>query len=498
MPKTTRAPSASKAGEAKINRIRWPQTILLFILFVVIIRELYYWSAVPVIYRAVLALVSLVVVGEMLIRINGFLRLTAGIYMVRSLLGLKRMDLIARKHPRFWNALADWGMVMGFGILAYVFFRKDISRKSIVFGIISLVFVLFFVIPQSLLAFSFLNLPQITSRVQSGASAGAGGISYLGIVIYALSIFGGFVLYVIAALAYNAATVVYGIVLALAGIITTGTPNYTGVSSSIPGVAPIIPGITIPLAAGLLAFAVVIIFHEFSHGILARISKVRVNSSGLLMYGIIPIGAFVEPEEKSIGRLSRKEQNRISVAGVSANMLIALIMAVPMLLLYLYVMPHLYSSYVYIQGTVPGSAASVMKPGSAIIKWDGYAVNSISDFKIAARNDTAGAVIPVVTSNGTYSLTANSTGKVGVYVVQGVLLGAGVMGSAISFAYTFFSLAFLLSLFIALVNYLPLPSFDGWRIFNASIKNKRLVNYITAFVILVIILNALPWLWILF
>ena len=42
-----------------------------------------------------------------------------------------------------------------------------------------------------------------------------------------------------------------------------------------------------------------IIIHEFSHGILARVENVKINSIGLLLFAIIP-GAFVEPDEEKL------------------------------------------------------------------------------------------------------------------------------------------------------------------------------------------------------
>ena len=64
------------------------------------------------------------------------------------------------------------------------------------------------------------------------------------------------------------------------------------VSLVVPGVE--VPGspIFIPLLAGLIAIATVLIVHEFSHGILSRVEKININSIGLLLFAIIP-GAFV-------------------------------------------------------------------------------------------------------------------------------------------------------------------------------------------------------------
>ncbi len=89
----------------------------------------------------------------------------------------------------------------------------------------------------------------------------------------------------------------------------------------IPGLNPIIP-----LWYGILALAVAIIVHEFSHGILARRVKIKLKSLGVLLF-IIPIGAFVEPDEKQMEKVGRKDRSRIFAAGLTTNIFFALLCA---------------------------------------------------------------------------------------------------------------------------------------------------------------------------
>ncbi len=65
-----------------------------------------------------------------------------------------------------------------------------------------------------------------------------------------------------------------------------------------------------------LGFAVII--HEFAHGILSIVSKVRVDSMGILLL-LIPIGAFVEPNESELKRAPRAGRLRLFAAGPAAN-----------------------------------------------------------------------------------------------------------------------------------------------------------------------------------
>jgi membrane-associated protease RseP (regulator of RpoE activity) len=323
-----------------------------------------------------------------------------------------------------------------------------------------------------------------------------GAISMVGVALLIAAALGGFVLFMIIALAYGAGLAVYGVLLFAITSLTT-VPNTTGLSNSIPGVAPLIPGITLPLAQGLLAFILILVVHEFSHGVLARISKVKVKSSGFIGIGVVPIGAFVEPDEKQISKLSRKLQNRISVAGMSANLLFCLITFVPTILMFYYVMPHTLQTYTYIEYVVPNSPAynAHLMAGSTLLSWNGHPTSNVTDMEAAAKGDAPDSMVSVATNVSTYSIIANQTGKIGVIVGEGQRLGGANPGPVVSFIYSFFALSFLLNFLIALVNFLPVPSFDGWRIFNTSIKNYKMVKYLSTFVILLVLLNALPWIW---
>ncbi len=487
----------SKPGIKQKQKFSLTKSTAIFALFIGIIVYLWY-SGLPKPASILLAIASLVIGGEVLMRVNKFTRIYYGIYMAKGSLGLNLMDRISRRGKWFWKGMADWGMVMGFGLFSLIIFRKDISKRSVAFGILSILFLLIVVLPYAILPFAFINIPQITSKIQPSAQSlsQSGYASFLEYVLYASSVLGGFVLYIIIALAYNAWQILYGISLAIVTTLTTASPNYTGLASSVAGVAPIIPGITIPLLPGILSLGLLLVVHEFSHGILARISKIKVKSSGTLMLGVIPIGAFVEPEEKAISKLGKKEQNRISSAGISANLVLSFIMFVPTVLFFYYVMPHFYQTYLFIQSVSPGSPAyNVLVPGSTILKWNGYNVSNVTSIQAAAKMDRPYENISILTSSGSYVITANQTGKVGVDIGQASRLVSGPLSAVASFLYAFISLSFLLNFLAGIVNLLPLPSLDGWRIFNTSIKSKRTVTYITALVITLLIINVLPWLW---
>ncbi|HIJ99221.1 TPA: site-2 protease family protein [archaeon] len=93
-----------------------------------------------------------------------------------------------------------------------------------------------------------------------------------------------------------------------------------------PGAALAIPGITIPLWEGIIGIVILLVFHEMSHGVLARREKVKVESVGTLSLGFIPIGAFVRPNEKSIRKAKLSARMRIYAAGSFMNVTLAIIL----------------------------------------------------------------------------------------------------------------------------------------------------------------------------
>lgn len=85
----------------------------------------------------------------------------------------------------------------------------------------------------------------------------------------------------------------------------------------IPGINPIIP-----LGYGIVALIIAVVLHELFHGFVARSQKIPVKSLGVL-WCVIPIGAFVEPEEAEMVAAPRIRRDRVAAAGVLANFILA-------------------------------------------------------------------------------------------------------------------------------------------------------------------------------
>lgn len=89
----------------------------------------------------------------------------------------------------------------------------------------------------------------------------------------------------------------------------------------IPGINPIIP-----IGYGIAALVFAVVVHEFSHGIMARVYDLPVKTMGLLFF-IVPVGAFVEPDEEALEASSRTHRMRVFSAGPLSNLVFAVLFA---------------------------------------------------------------------------------------------------------------------------------------------------------------------------
>ena len=91
----------------------------------------------------------------------------------------------------------------------------------------------------------------------------------------------------------------------------------------IPGFNEFLPASVAPeIVLGLFVGMVV---HEFGHGLMSRVEDIEVESMGAVLLAILPIGAFVEPNQESQKEKSRGAQARMFAAGVTNNFLVVVL-----------------------------------------------------------------------------------------------------------------------------------------------------------------------------
>lgn len=88
---------------------------------------------------------------------------------------------------------------------------------------------------------------------------------------------------------------------------------------AIPGLNPMLP-----IVYGWIALVLAMVVHELAHGFQTRANDMDVKSTGVL-YGVVPWGAFVEPDEEQVEKASRRAKIDLYAAGITTNFIVAMI-----------------------------------------------------------------------------------------------------------------------------------------------------------------------------
>ena len=248
-------------------------------------------------------------------------------------------------------------------------------------------------------------------------------------------------------------------------------------------VVPILPGITLPLYWLPYFFAtatIVILTHEFAHGIAARIERVPIKSAGIVA-ALVFFGGFVEPDEKKMEKASKSSKLRIVSSGSSTNLVTYFL--VILLLVGLFVSS---SSGILINETRENGPAAI----AGLQQWDViYAVNgtpiaTVDDFEQYKRthNVLPGQSLNFSTSRGSIIIIAISNSSGGAsfgisgsnYYPMRILEISPIITVNL---YIFLSWLSLIAGSVAVFNMLPLYPFDGEKFVYYSLENvvkKRL------------------------
>jgi membrane-associated protease RseP (regulator of RpoE activity) len=151
----------------------------------------------------------------------------------------------------------------------------------------------------------------------------------------------------------------------------------------------LIPGLNpyLPVGYVLISLIITIIVHEAGHGIVARVYNVKIESTGIVFFFVLPIGAFVNIERNELEKTPLKYKSSILTAGVLNNMILA---GISLFGLYL-VVSTLYTlpvsgeqeTGVLIDGVNKGSLAEKINltEGSVIRTISGQNVRSVEDLR---------------------------------------------------------------------------------------------------------------------
>lgn len=318
-------------------------------------------------------------------------------------------------------------------------------------------------------------------------------------------------------LGYSAIGVGFVGMIVIVGFFIKGLYELIFVPDALPTMSLVIPGIQIPgspifvpFGYGIIALFIVVVFHEFGHGIVARAHGIPIKSTGIVFFGPI-IGAFVEPDEKRIAKSASPIQVGMFASGPFFNAVLAAIVA---LLLFLILNPALSAmvnpsgvKFSSIQEGFPAQQYGLQEDtvyttlnGEPIIDADSL----VATLSYTKPNDniTLGNADTQVTIVLAESPTDKNKGYLGI---AGIQTDYKIKNESYKIPYNALFIltnllewVFMLSLGIGLANLLPLGPVDGGRMLHTTLidikgkeKGTKLwaqISWITLAVLLILVL----------
>jgi membrane-associated protease RseP (regulator of RpoE activity) len=180
-----------------------------------------------------------------------------------------------------------------------------------------------------------------------------------------------------------------------------------------------IPGVfVVPWWIWIIGIACVIIPHEFFHGIMFRLERIRVKSVGWVVFIVLP-GAFVEPDEIQLQKSKRSTKLKAYAAGSFANLLVALIIAI-ILVVSTTLVPLSEPTGLFFQ-QINNTPASSYNITGVIVAINGVTVHTQQELSLELENHAAGDIIPVTTRKLAPNASVFFNGKYNFVVPQAAL-----------------------------------------------------------------------------
>jgi membrane-associated protease RseP (regulator of RpoE activity) len=451
-------------------------------------------------------------------------------FMFETRHGLRFVDRFARISPTLWKFLGDLAIVVSFGGFGayYVSRYRNTWRITGLLGLACLILI-------------YLNFGVLTAL--NGLM-----VLIVGIILLrktekpffhflAVTIVMGAIMFNVYPFFSNVELLkpyisilvgVFGVPALLISLLFSHALKIVLEQTTIPGLSPLLPGvgeegfgfffpgtgIFIPFWQALIAIICLLVPHEFAHGVLTRSHKIKLKSAGVLTAGPIPIGAFVEPDQKEMEKHEGRERMRIYAAGSFTNIIVSVIA----LFLIISVMTPMVNSIteptgILITNVVNGTPAhGVLEKGFVIEEINGIKTLDFKSFYPALSDLKPGQTVIFSTTNGTFSLTLaehpdnSSRGYIGIDLQEKFEIREEFKGEykmqadAVLFLTPTLFWVFFLSFNIALVNLLPIVPFDGGKMFEDymqefGIRKKRkdlLLKAVIAIILALLLVNASP------
>ena len=164
----------------------------------------------------------------------------------------------------------------------------------------------------------------------------------------------------------------------------------------------LLPGINpyLPILYGWLAIIAAIVVHEGAHGMIARSLGFRVKSSGLLFFLVIPVGAFVDVDEEQMAKAKPKNSVRVLAAGPGANIAVAIVCLLGVLIITSGLTPVVDGLYVFdVMEGMPAEDAGLLLE-DVIVSVDDTPVTNFDDFKAALEDKNPNDIMRITVARG--------------------------------------------------------------------------------------------------
>ncbi|MBW2974017.1 site-2 protease family protein [Candidatus Woesearchaeota archaeon] len=264
----------------------------------------------------------------------------------------------------------------------------------------------------------------------------------------------------------------------------------------------------VPFIYWIIAVFAIVVVHEFAHGLIARLHKIRVKSSGVAFLGaIIPIipAAFVEPDEKQLRKASRFKQLSVYAAGPFAN----IIFGFACLGIFALLLNPLAASVYNLEGVKVNDFMGVDSPaeisgmaaGDVITQINDNEIKNTDDFINAIDKANPGDVAEIQTKEKTYEVLleedpVEKDAFLGIWVsTEKSMKNKNPFSYLVIWLTDLFYWLFLLNLGVGLFNLIPVGPIDGGRMLQTVLekvmhtKKATKVWHAVSFVVLAIILS---------
>ncbi len=436
------------------------------------------------------------------------------LFKINSRKGISLMDRLGRRYSAFWKNVGDLALILLFGGIgtAYVAYRREGKSRRVLLAALTFFAVFVYAGPNVLSFFPFalyLSPSIIALGLSFAASWGVYALSprisrnkatllAFGLAVlffgspYILSYFATDSLYYLAVgvsvgILGLPATVIVSLLIQAGGI-AAGTTSEPGVNIGYPDIEdgrPVLKyagtDISIPLFPDiLLAIIILLVLHEGFHGLLSRAQGIRIKSTGLLFASIVPLGAFVEPDEKQFKKEDPLKRLRVYAVGSFANIFVVALVA--------FILGNLMVSTGSVQPegfvinyvVVNSSADGVLEPGEVIRSVNGERTHTFQAFSKLMQGKSPGDELEIVTQNRTVSVSIggapsnSSQGFLGVgrntdpilSIFTPSLASSSIDGSTGATLFNLLKWIFFLNLMLGLINLLPAKPLDGGYVYE--------------------------------